>query len=180
MPSRLFLYYNERAARGVECADCGSTPRTGMKVMAKFGDCPEELWPYKVKMFAAKPPRFCYAKARKYKAVKYHRIPRELEKFKGCLASGYPFVFGFTVHESFQSFDKGSVRYIGRIRMPTRGGKVEGGHAVMAVGYDDEERILVRNSSGKDWETGGYFTMPYKYLLDYGLSADLWAIRVLS
>ena len=121
VPSRLFLYYNQRAKRHVECADCGSTPRDAIKAIAKQGDLPEELWPYHIRKFALKPPRAVFRQARKYKAVKYERLRRSLDQFRACLASGYPFVFGFTVHESFEE-DK--VRNTGHLELPARGEKV--------------------------------------------------------
>ena len=65
---------------------------------------------------------------------------------KGCLASGYPFVFGFTVYDSFESQQ---VAKTGVVPMPAAGESVLGGHAVMAVGYDDsQQRFIVRNSWG--------------------------------
>ena len=48
-----------------------------------------------------------------------------------------------------------------------------GGHAVMAVGYDEgEKRFIVRNSWGENWGLKGYFTMPYKYLASRSLADD--------
>lgn len=95
---------------------------------------------------------------------------------KGCLASGFPFVIGFTVYESFES-DK--VARTGVMPMPATREHVLGGHAVMAVGYDDKlDRFRMRNSWGKGWGIKGYFTMPYAYLLDDNLSDDFWKITL--
>jgi C1A family cysteine protease len=94
---------------------------------------------------------------------------------KGCLASGYPFVFGFSVYESFESQE---VKQTGRVPMPSPNEQLLGGHAVLAVGYDDSQRrFIVRNSWGKDWGMQGYFTIPYAYLLDDNLADDFWTIR---
>jgi len=55
---------------------------------------------------------------------------------------------------------------------------VVGGHAVLAIGYDDKERrFLARNSWGEGWGIKGYFTLPYNYLANRNLSDDLWTIR---
>ncbi|MBU0634282.1 MAG: C1 family peptidase, partial [Candidatus Omnitrophica bacterium] len=90
-----------------------------------------------------------------------------------CLAQGYPFVFGFTVYESFEAK---KVSRTGIVNMPKRTERAIGGHAVLAVGYDqNEKRILVRNSWGNKWGQNGYFTMPFKYLET--LAADFWTIR---
>jgi len=99
-------------------------------------------------------------------------------QLKGCLASGYPIVFGFTVYESFES---DAVAKTGQVPMPKPNEKTLGGHAVLAVGYDESvQRFIVRNSWGKNWGIKGYFTMPYGYLTDSNLSDDFWTIRVVS
>ena len=65
--------------------------------------------------------------------------------------------------------------------MPAPGEKVLGGHAVMAVGYiDSQQRFIVRNSWGPKWGMAGYFTMPYEYLTEDGLSDDFWTIRLVN
>src|SRR5437763_1048873 len=79
-----------------------------------------------------------------------------------CLASGYPFVFGFSVYESFES---PRVAATGVVNLPRIGERVLGGHAVVAVGYDQKtSRFTVRNSWGARWGKDGYFTMPFQYL----------------
>ena len=66
----------------------------------------------------------------------------------------------------------------GKVPMPASGEAVLGGHAVLAVGYDDaEQRFIVRNSWGTGWGMHGYFTIPYAYLTDTHLSSDFWTIK---
>src|SRR5450631_3498884 len=55
-PSRLFIYYNERALEGTVSADSGAQIRDGIKVIAKLGVCPESDWPYDITKFTEKPP----------------------------------------------------------------------------------------------------------------------------
>lgn len=87
-------------------------------------------------------------------------------------------MFGFTVYESFESED---VARTGIASMPDVSEMTLGGHAVMAVGYDDSAKtFLVRNSWGTGWGMGGYFTMPYDYLRDGDLAADFWTIRLVK
>lgn len=178
VPSRLFIYYNERVIEGTVASDSGAQIRDGIKSVGKQGDCPEKLWPYDIAKFAVKPPANCYSKAKKYKAINYQRLVQDLNQLKGCLYSGYPFVFGFTVYTSFES---PQVTRTGHASMPAPGEKTIGGHAVMAVGYDDSSQwFVVRNSWGDGWGMKGYFTLPYAYLLDQNLSSDFWTIRVIS
>ncbi len=102
-PSRLFIYYNERAIEHTVNSDSGAQIRDGIKSVAQQGDCPETEWPYVIAKFKTRPPKNCYADALKYKVVLYQRVTQTLSQLKGCLASGWPFVFGFTVYESFES-----------------------------------------------------------------------------
>ena len=178
VPSRLFIYYNERAMEGTVSADSGAQIRDGIKSVAKQGACPEPDWPYVIAKFATKPPKQDYQEALADRAVSYSRLVQNLNLLKGCLASGYPFVFGFTVYESFESQ---TVAQTGMVPMPSPKEQVLGGHAVMAAGYDDGTgRFIVRNSWGTDWGVGGYFMMPYAYVTDSSLSDDLWTIRLIS
>lgn len=178
VPSRLFVYYNERVIEHSVESDSGAQIRDGIKTVAKQGVCPETEWPYDIAKFAVKPAATCYQQAKKYRAIGYQRVVQSLTQMKGCLASGYPFVFGFTVYESFES---DQVARTGVVPMPGSAEKVLGGHAVLAVGYDDTaQRFIVRNSWSRRWGDAGYFTMPYAYLVDDNLAADFWTIRVTS
>jgi C1A family cysteine protease len=174
MPSRLFIYYNERAMEGTVDTDSGAMIRDGMKSVAKVGVCTETTWPYDIPKFTEKPPKKAYDEATKHQALVYRRVLPNLHQMQGCLASGYPFVFGFSVYESFMSPE---VAKTGEVPLPPRGEQLIGGHAVVAVGYDDAiQRFIVRNSWGDGWGIKGYCTMPYGYLTDPQLARDFWAI----
>lgn len=178
MPSRLFVYYNERVIEGTVASDSGAQIRDGIKSVASQGVCSESEWPYDIAKFADKPGPQCYNDATLDKAVSYQRLTHNLNQMKGCLAGGYPFVFGFTVYESFESQD---VANTGIAPMPQSGEQVVGGHAVLAVGYDDgQQRFFVRNSWGTGWGMQGYFTLPYAYLIDANLADDYWTIRLVT
>jgi len=175
-PSRLFIYYNERLMEGTEGKDVGAAIRDGIKSIVKQGDCPEHHWPYDSKLVTQKPHDGCYSQARSFKAIEYQKIGRDLDHIRACLASGYPFVFGIRVFTSFQG---NAVRDSGHLKMPRKGEKTIGLHAVVACGYDDKNRwFIVRNSWGSGWGMKGYYTMPYEYLMDSKISHDFWTIRV--
>ena len=172
--SRLFIYYNERVIEGTVNSDSGAILRDGVKSLARQGVCDEALWPYQIPDFAKKPAAACYKDALRHTIKSYYRLDT-VEEMRSCLADGFPFVFGFTVYEAFESAE---VARSGVLNMPKPGEKTVGGHAVMAAGYDDRtKRFLIRNSWGNDWGQAGYFTMPYDYLGDRNLSDDFWTIR---
>lgn len=191
MPSRLFIYYNERAMEGHTATDSGAQIRDGVKSVAKLGVCSEDEWPYDDTPATSdggpfppgardgeKPSDACYKDALNHTVTTYSRVVRDLDQMRGCLAAGYPFVFGFTVYESFESSE---VAKTGVVPMPAPDEQVLGGHAVLAVGYDDSaQTFTVRNSWGSNWGQAGYFTMPYAYLTTRGLSSDFWTIRIVT
>jgi C1A family cysteine protease len=175
-PSRLFIYYNERVLENSVSSDSGATLRDGMKTIAAQGVCAEPLWPYDTSKFADQPNAACYTVARQHRTLSYSSVNQDLAQMKGCLASGYPFVFGFTVYESFES---DVVAKTGKVPMPGADEAVLGGHAVLAVGYSDaSQRFLVRNSWGPAWGINGHFTIPYTYLTNSDLADDFWTIRL--
>ena len=174
MPSRLFIYYNERDIEGTVKSDSGAMIRDGMKTVAKLGVCSETTWPYDIAKFTRKPSAAAYKEALQHQALVYRRVTHALRQMQGCLAQGYPFVFGFTVYESFES---DQVAKTGQLQMPAPDEATLGGHAVLAVGYDDsKQRFIVRNSWGPNWGTKGYFTMPYGYITNPQLANDFWAM----
>ena len=182
VPSRLFIYYNQRVIENDVTQDHGAQIRDGIKSVAALGACFEGKqkgeWRYDPTKFADKPPAPCYAQASLDRAVSYSRLLQQLDQLKGCLASGSPFIFGFTCYESFESED---VADSGVLALPRPSEHVVGGHAVMAVGYDDiNARFEIRNSWGPDWGDGGYFTMPYSYVTNPCLCGDFWTVRLVT
>lgn len=178
MPSRLFIYYNEREMEGTINEDAGAIIRDGMKSMVKQGVCPESEWEYSIRRFAKKPPAACYQHALDHQLLVYKRVNQTLDDMKACLLEGHPFVFGFSVYESFES---AAVSKHGLMPMPEITEKLNGGHAVKTVGYSDDIRCLeVKNSWGDDWGDHGYFWMPYDCAVHPDLCSDFWTMRLVE
>jgi len=172
--SHLFIYYNERAAEDTVNEDAGGQLRDGIKTLAEFGAAPESLWPYDESKVFEKPTDAAYSEALNHKITTYIRLDT-LSDMKHCLAAGFPFVFGFTVYDAFEGPE---VAATGVVPMPTMFAECMGGHAVLAVGYDDVEQVvIVRNSWGADWGLKGYFKLPYAYISNPDLASDFWTIR---
>jgi C1A family cysteine protease len=175
VPSRLFIYYNERDMEDSVDSDAGASLRDGIKSVHVQGAPEESLWPYDINQFAVRPPAIAYEQALLHEALKYERITRGghgSSMMKIALAQGLPFVFGFTV---FSSFESDEVAKTGVVPLPYAGEAPVGGHAVLAVGYE-HGHFIVRNSWSDQWGDKGYCYMPEQYLLNAGLANDFWAI----
>ena len=175
-PSRLFIYYNERAMEGTVSHDSGAEIRDGIKSVAQLGAPPESAWPYETSKFARKPPAAAYKAALKHQAIRYARVSQSQIAIQNILAYGFPIAFGFTVYESFET-DVGAE---GIVPMPKPDEKTLGGHAVVAVGYKTIRGQLYfecRNSWGPGWADHGYFWMPASYVTSDNLASDFWVIE---
>ena len=160
---------------GTTNQDSGASLRDGMKSIVKDGICTEELWPYDISKFNVAPSKECYDNAEKNHALQYVRLYQNLNQLQTCLANENPFVFGILIYDSFES---NKVAKTGHIPIPDiQYEKLLGGHALLAVGYDDiQKHFIVRNSWGSDWGDHGYCYIPYEYLLDRHLASDFWYI----
>ena len=187
--SRLFLYKTTRNLIGWT-GDTGAFLRDTMKAMVLFGVPPEKHLPYTISDFDIEPSAFCYAFAQNYQAIEYYRLDISgttsdelMNRIWANLAGGLPAMFGFSVYASIAQADSS-----GCIPYPALTDRLEGGHAVVAVGYDDNKAItnqnndetttgafLIRNSWGADWGDNGYGWLPYDYVIN-GLANDWWSL----
>lgn len=190
--SRLFIYKTTRKLMHFP-GDNGASIRATMGALVLFGAPPEEHWPYTDKKpdYDEEPSAFCYAYAQNYQAIRYLSLDHSgiardtlLSKIKIYLASKIPLMFGFTVLSSLTQAERNS----GKIPFPCQGEAIESGHAVVAVGYDDEIKITnticglettgalcIRNSWGTEWGDKGYGWLPYEYVLK-GAAGDFWVL----
>jgi C1A family cysteine protease len=181
--SRLFVYKAERNLLGWT-GDTGAYLRTAMGALALFGAPPERYWPYDETSFDVEPPAFCYAFGASYQGLKYFRLDpagtsadQALANIKAYLAAGFPSMFGFPVYPEYDNPLTG-----GLVAYPAASSSSRGGHANVAVGYDDnltigadQGALLIRNSWGTGWANAGYAWMSYKYVTQ-GLANDWWSL----
>jgi C1A family cysteine protease len=183
VPSRLFIYYNTRQLQGTIKSDSGASIRNSIKAVARWGYCPETAdlgTAYRTSDFKKTPPAKAYKAAAKHllATVGYARVgdPRTgmatVAQIKAAVGERNPVTFGFTVYESFS--DAGRT---GICPMPKRGEGVEGGHAVLIIGWDDAKKAwLCRNSWGPKWGSEGHFWMPYEFQMQH--AQDYWVVKL--
>ncbi len=177
-PSRMFLYYNERAEEGTQAQRRPAHLRDAVKSVKQTGICPDALWPYDVNQYATKPPEGAYDAAKPHREIAYRRLKPHVEHMKACLKEKHPFTIGFRL---FQSLATPKIKATGDIPAPTEQqlkSLPNNGHCVLVIGYDDaQQHWLIRNSYGPDWGKGGYGTLPYRYVTTPKLCADMWTVR---
>lgn len=187
--SRLFQY---KATRNLlqQTGDDGAYLRTAMASLALFGVVPEKYWPYDESKVNEEPTAFLYSYAQNFQAIAYYRLdavgvnkPHLLDAIKDHLHKGLPSIFGFTCYTSLDHAEEGKIPF------PDKKEDYTGGHAIMAVGFDDTMKIsnplnrelvttgaiLIRNSWGTGWGQDGYGWLPYDYVLK-GIADDWWTM----
>lgn len=157
--------------------DSGQYLRDGAKVCNQVGIAPEKLCPYIVSKFNEEPSFWAYGFAKFGMISSYNRCWNR-HSIQHSLALQNPVVFGVRLYESFYQ-----TGYDGK--MPTKSGSLLGGHAMLAVGYDDgflnldgtKGAILVLNSWGNDFGWRGYVWIPYGYF-DSSDFIEAWSFTV--
>ena len=174
LPSRLFIYYNERLLEGTTDSDAGAEIRDGIKSVASEGVPPETVWPFDPNNLLVKPSDQAYNEARKQIIKQYSRVPVALHNIQNVLTHKVPIVFGCTLYDSFES---NAVASNGMVPMPSANENQVGGHCMLMVGYT-KTHFIIRNSWGAGWGDQGYCYMPFDYLTNPNLADDFWAIFV--
>lgn len=182
-PSRLDIYYGERALEGeLGQGDTGAIGRDGFKFAQQTGYLLERQWPYDISKFQETPPTANPTTGAPYHRIKltkqYASVSQSQAAIQLALNNQQTVAFGFTVYPSFESE---KVAETGIVPLPTFNDQQQGsigGHETLIVGYLEAypTYALVRNSWGSGWGLGGYFLMPWAYITNSSLASDLRTI----
>jgi len=168
--SESWLYWNCKEIdewRGEE----GTSIRYAMQVLRKVGVPTEKAWPYD-DIVIGKPKSWAPLVSKWSLIDSYWRL-NNLSELKAALKNG-PVPIGMACfREIFY------VRTNGVIEYPANPNEIYGGHAVCAVGYNDEtKRIKFKNSWGSSWGDRGYGYIGYNYINDF--MWDAWTCKDLA
>lgn len=173
IPSRLFMYYNERQLLNTIPQDSGSQIRIGLRAMNKFGVSMEKFWKYDTYNLTIKPPDKCYNISDKL--IIYYRLDQTLNTLKQSLIKKKPFVFGCCIYKDYLL----SALNGGTILLPKEDEEVIDYISFMCVGFDDNKGcFIIRNNRGLSWGDKGYGYIPYDYILNKNLSTDFWSFEI--
>jgi C1A family cysteine protease len=183
--SRMFLYKVSRKLAGTE-GDCGSFLRTTMQAIAMFGIPPEGYYPYDIPRYDDEPAAFHYAISQNYQALTYYRLDsngaapdKVIARIKANINLNRACMFGFVLY--------GTDDKLGNVLLPNKNQELIGGHAVVAVGYDDGYEIVhpggfktigafrFANWWGKGWGDNGFGWIPYEFVTR-GIAVDWWTV----
>ncbi len=146
----------------------GTSIRCAMQVLHKNGVPCENAYPYSDK-FKGK-PKFWAKLIAKWGLIDSYWRCDGLNELRMGLLDG-PVVIGVGVFEEF--FNSIIIPY------PSNPDNVLGGHAICAVGYDNDEGLIkFKNSWGNNWGENGYGYLPYKYIDHF--MWDAWIAKDLS
>jgi C1A family cysteine protease len=165
----------------------GTTVEMGFNGLFQAGVCKESTWRYNSEAIKGNegqgpPPAGASDEAKDYKITKILDLDENsIDELKKCLNGtndlpGRPIAFSIPVYNSWLLSN--AVMLSGQITMPLPGEEVEGGHAMVMVGYQDDASVpgggffIIRNSWGPRWGQNctfgaGYGTIPYQYITKY-------------
>jgi hypothetical protein len=174
-PSRMFIYYNGRVMRGNNVLqDTGLNIVDGCLSVKTYPPCAEFLCEYNSTNIFTKPSTQAYSFPYTLTNYNYFSVSQDLQSIKHCIFEGFPIMVGIYLYSNFYNVSSNGI-----INMPSSDDKLEGGHCILVVGYDDKtQRFTCVNSWGSSWGNNGFFTLPYEYITDTIYTYDLYTMNI--
>jgi C1A family cysteine protease len=171
--SRLYVYYHARHLEKTIELDYGvQYIKSALQGGERYGICTEQIWPYQIEDYNKQPSPESYADACARKIVAYTRV-ETIDHMLENLTAHKPVVIGMTIYKSFMNLAKDNAT----VPMPDSTEQIEGGHAVLVVGYSLPNRtFLIKNSFGTAWGAAGYAHLPFEYVEKYAF--DRWVFDI--
>lgn len=178
--SALFQYYNERKLEGTTDEDSGASIADAIRALIQDGIAPDTDWDYSnyQTKFKEKPSDKAYQDAKQHMdldTLGHAQIPQSPEAIKTALVQNHAVIFGMRVYESFMAEQTAKTGFVPIPNIMTE--KLMGGHALIIVGYDDDNKwYVVKNSWGTSWGDQGYCYIPYAVIHNPIITDEIWGI----
>lgn len=142
--------------------DNGSMFIDALNLVSQQGVPKYTVMPYKEEDYLSRPDKSQIEQAKNYKIDYWRQVNvRDVKEVKAQLYSGHPVMIGILVdHEFYRDGFKRNhdSLYIWSVKRGTQ----NTAHAMVIVGYDDENRLFkVLNSWGQEWGNNGYVWIDY-------------------
>lgn len=161
VPSRNFIYWNERSMEGDTSQDDGAIGGDGITSLKTIGVCDESVWAYGQDTLFSKPSDAAFAAAAQNKILQSAKL-ETLDDIMEAIVQNHPVSFGITV---FESLEYEEVEKTGDIPDPVAGEGCIGGHQMFIYAYDANKRLFnIQNSWGTVWGNGGRGTISFNYM----------------
>jgi len=158
--SERYLYYKTRELEGTLPKNVGTQMRDNAKIFQKVGVAMELFCPYSEEDYNLEPNWMADFSAG-FNRAKGYSFLYSLEEIKDAISQRIPVACSIQIFSNFYKFEE---------VLKIASGTLQGGHAMMIVGYDDETQTFeVLNQWGRSWQGDGFFKISYKYLQEYGL-----------
>jgi hypothetical protein len=157
--------YNQRATAN-RTVDGGMTMIDALRIATSQGVSTLATMPYNQRDWQTQPSAAARAEAARYLSASYQNVfigqgRANLEAIKQRLATGEAVLLAVPVYSEF--FRVTSTNAV--IDIPASGSAFYGGHAILAVGYDNAtRRVKFVNSWGAGWGQGGYAYLTYAFV----------------
>lgn len=169
-----FIHWASKQRDGLSKMVEGTTLAAAKTALHEDGQPPETTWPYDECrdqwLVSYQPPSVASIEAKRRLLTGGHEITPGAVAVRDALDRDQPVVLGVRLHASWYSVDSDGV-----ISMPANGERDFGGHAILIVGYRDND-FIIQNSWGSDWGKDGLAYLPMDYVDSFGISA--WAFTL--
>ena len=177
--SRLYLYFCTRWIDNnkiLPVQDSGATLKGVFEALVQYHYIDEDKYKYEIEKVNSIPPLDIFQEAiHQYKnpVISYRRIMPCKYSFKYIISHlKIPILFGMMVYDNFMNLTKDN----DILSLPQKYNEMLGAHAVVIVGYE-EDHLIILNSHGSNFADGGYFRMPWEYVLNPDLCFEFYILN---
>ena len=181
--ARMFVWWLCSFTQGTAGQNVGTSNGLAMYVLATFGICPEEMYPYVKGNAYAEPTIDAFTVARVNRLSAYSRVTESgivlVDKAELSVRADHPVVFGTGVGAAFQNWQAGDAAL-----RPEE--TIDGLHDLIIAGVrgrSPNREFKIRNSYGKHYGEDGHCWMHESYLTaaysdDYYVGMRMPALRL--